>query len=193
MRNTPKVPLALLAGCALLLQSCAPVVIGGTAGAAVVANDRRSAGAFVEDQVIEAKGALGVSESIGDSVDVGITSFNRIVLLTGQAPTRELRNKVQETVEGIPNIRQIHNRVQIANPASMTQSLADSSITSRVKLALLGSQETGFSGLDIKVVSELGVVYLMGIVTPEQAANAVRITRNVSGVLNVVRLFEYSE
>ncbi len=193
MRETPSIPLALLACGALLLQSCAPVAIGGAAGAAVVASDQRTAGALVEDQVIEAKGALALSDSVGSSVDVGITSFNRVVLLTGQAPTRELRGQVLKTVEAIPNIRQIHNRIQIANPSAVTQSLSDTVITSRVKLALLGSQEEGFSGLDIKVTSELGVVYLMGIVTQEQAATAVDIARNVSGVLNVVKLFEYLE
>lgn len=193
MRDTPSIPLALLACGALLLQSCAPVAIGGAAGAAVVASDQRTAGALVEDQVIEAKGALALSDTVGSSVDVGITSFNRVVLLTGQAPTRELRGQVLKTVEAIPNIRQIHNRIQIANPSAVTQALSDTVITSRVKLALLGSQAEDFSGLDIKVTSELGVVYLMGIVTPGQAATAVDISRNVSGVLNVVKLFEYLE
>lgn len=193
MRDTPSILLALLACGALLLQSCAPVAIGGAAGAAVVASDQRTAGALVEDQVIEAKGALALSDTVGSSVDVGITSFNRVVLLTGQAPTRELRGQVLKTVEAIPNIRQIHNRIQIANPSAVTQALSDTVITSRVKLALLGSQAEDFSGLDIKVTSELGVVYLMGIVTPGQAATAVDISRNVSGVLNVVKLFEYLE
>ena len=179
-----------LAG-ALALQSCGPAIIGGGVATAGVANDSRTAGALVEDQLIEAKIALSVSDALDDSVDVDVISYNRIVLLTGQAPTPELRAQVQQIVEDTQNVRQIHNRITLANPSSVTQSLADASVTSKVKFALLSSQEEGFSGLDIKVVTELGAVYLMGLVTQEQAATAVEIARNVSGVLNVVKIFEY--
>jgi len=185
---------AMAVGLALALpglQSCAPIAIGGATAAAGVANDRRTAGALVEDQVIEAKVLLAISEALDDQVEVGAISFNRVMLLTGQAPTPALRNRVEEIAEGIENVRQIHNRITIANPSSLTQGVADAAVTSKVKVALLGSQVPGFSGLDIKVVTELGVVYLMGIVTQEQAATAVDITRNVSGVLNVVKIFEY--
>ncbi len=185
--------LTLLAGCGLVLQSCAPLAIGSGVTAGAVASDKRTTGSLVEDQVIEAKTSLILADEIGESAEIEVTSFNRIVLLTGQSPTRELRNQAQELVEGIENVREIHNRITIANPASVTQGLSDSAVTSKVKLALLGVQRGDFSGLQIKVVTELGVVYLMGIVTEEHGAIAVDTAREVSGVLNIVKLFEYKD
>lgn len=172
-------------------SGCAPVILAGGASGAIVANDERTAGAFIEDQEIELKLAFQISEEIGRQVNVNVTSVNRRALLTGQVPTEKLHRHVLEIVNGVANIREVIDRLDIAGPSSVTARAADTTLTAKVKSALCGVQTPGFSCLDVKVVSESGVVYLMGLVTKSQAEIAVQRVRETSGVLKAVKVFEY--
>lgn len=180
----------------LLLASggcAAPVLLAGSAGAAVVASDERSAGAFVEDQTIELKIHLQVQEEFGRQVNVNATSVNRRVLLTGQVPNKKTHRRVLEIVGNIENIEQVIDELVQSNPSSVTSRLSDSTLTLKVKTTLCGLQDDGFSCLDIKVTTENGVVYLMGLVTPKQEQIATDTTKHVGGVLRVETLFERSK
>jgi osmotically-inducible protein OsmY len=182
--------LLLLAFLAPVMQACAPVVAGGAVvGGAVVASDRRTSGAYVEDQGIEIKAANRISESLGDKVHINVTSYNRTVLVTGEAPSEETRQEVERIVRGIPNVRGVVNEVAIAGLSSFTARSNDTFITSKVKARFLEANK--FQPTHIKVVTEGGVVYLLGIVTRQEAADATDLASTTSGVQKVVKLFEY--
>lgn len=178
---------------ALLSSGCAPAILVGGTTAGVVANDERSTGSFVEDQEIELKILFQVAEELGRQVNVNATSYNRRVLLTGQVPNDQLRKHVLNIISSIDNIREVLDQMETANPSSLTSRAADSALTLKVKAALCGLQVAGFSCLDTKVVTEKGVVYLMGLVTAEQEKIAVNTSSRVSGVLKVNTLFERAQ
>lgn len=181
--------LLLLALLAPALQGCFPVVAGGVAGAAVVAGDRRTSGAYVEDQGIEMKAGSRIAETLSGKVHVNVTSYNRNVLLTGEAPTQELRDEVERIVRGVPNVRGITDEVAVAGTSTLSARSNDSYITSKVKARFIDAGK--FQPIHVKVVTEAGVVYLMGLVTKQEAQDAVDITRGTAGVQKVVKLFEY--
>lgn len=175
----------------LLLSGCpAAIVAGGASGAAAV-NDNRSIGALAEDEVIETKTLLKIVDKFGGAVHVSATSYNRRVLLTGQAPSEEIRREIIGIVKGVENVRSFVDEMEIGNPSSLTARLSDAALTGRVKAALCRLQREGFSCLDIKVVTEKGVVYLLGLVEREEAATAIETARRVPGVINVVKVFEF--
>jgi len=175
----------------LLLQACAPVLVAGAATGASVANDRRTAGTVLEDQSIELKasGAIQADEALSKSVHVSVTSFNDIVLLTGQAPTRALRDQVLEHVRSTKKVRGIHNEISIENPTSFNTRSNDTWITTKCKSTLLGAK--GLEATHIKIVTEDGVVYLMGLVTRQEGDTAAKTVQQVTGVQRVVKVFEY--
>lgn len=178
---------------ALLLGGCAPaIVVGGSTGA-IVANDERSAGSFIEDAEIEAKIFLQVSEELGQQVNVSATSYNRRVLLVGQVPSEKIRKHVVGIVGGIENVREVLDQMEAGNPSSYVSRASDSALTARVKATLCSLQVAGFSCLDVKVVTEKGIVYLMGIVTDAQSKTAVETVRRVPGVIKVNTLFEQEQ
>lgn len=181
-------PLVLLP----LLAGCAPALLGGGVGASVIANEERTAGSFIEDQTIEFKIANRMLD-LGGQVNVDAVSYNRRVLLLGQVPTEEMQQHVVSLVEQIENVRQIYNYLEIGGNASLAANTADAVLTGKIKAVLCSLQVPGFSCLDIKVVSNSGVVYLFGLVSEEQAATAVQETRSQSGVKRVVKLFEYQK
>ena len=123
-------------------------------------------------------------------MNISTTSYNRRVLLTGQVPDKNLHKHVLNIVNSIDNIREVIDEIEIANPSSLTSRLADAALTSKVKGTLCGLQIEGFSCLDVKVVSEKGIVYLLGLVTKKQEKIAVDTARRVSGVLKVKTVFE---
>jgi len=178
-----------------LLTGCAPVVIGGAAaGTAVVANSRRSPGSVVDDETIEVKARLALLENkeLNSQVHVEITSYNEIVLLTGEAPTPELRTQVEDLVKKIPMVRLIHNEMTIAAPSSYMTRASDSLITAKVKTEILGINNIeGFNGTRVTVVTSNGTVYLMGLLTHKEADAVTEKARQVGGVQRVVKLFEY--
>lgn len=190
MKNNSLIILFLL--CPLfVLQGCAPVVVAGAAAGASVANDRRTAGTVLEDQSIELKAgsAIQADEALSKSVHISVTSFNNIVLLTGQAPTRALREQVLEHVRSIDKVKGIHDEISVEDPTSFNTRSNDTWITTKCKSTLLGAK--GLDATHVKVVTEDGVVYLMGLVTREEGNTAAKTVQQVTGVQKVVKVFEY--
>jgi len=180
----------------LLLSGCAAVVVGAgvAAGAtATVAHDRRTTGVFIEDGAIEQKATKGFSADaeIKDSSHINVTSYNTVVLITGEAPSEDIRNRITNIVREIPKVTHVYNEVTIAAPSSWTSRSSDSLITSKVKTNLLTLDD--FDGTRVKVVTDKGVVYLMGIVTRSEADIATGEAQRTGGVQKVVKLFQYIE
>lgn len=176
----------------LVLQSgCTAMVVGGAAAGAAVALDRRTAGSIVEDENIEIKFThlYLQNEKMHKSSHVNATSYNGWLLLTGEAPTITLKGQIQEMASSITNVSRIFNEINIAEPSSLTTRSSDAYITSKVKAHLYSDQKT--KGYHVKVVTENGIVYLMGLLTPEEADNATEIARTIGGVQRVIKLFEY--
>jgi osmotically-inducible protein OsmY len=164
------------------------------AGTVTVANSRRSPGAIVNDETIELKARLAILEhkELNSQVHVEITSYNEIVLLTGEAPTPELRTQVEDLVKKIPMVRLIHNEMTIAAPSSYMTRASDSLITAKVKTEILGINNIeGFNGTRVTVVTSNGTVYLMGLVTHKEADAVTEVARQVGGVQRIVKVFEY--
>lgn len=181
----------LLVGFAVILQGCASMIIAGGATAGAMANDRRTSGAYVDDETIEWKiiDVLYQDEQIDQQTHLNATSFNGIVLLTGEIPNQEMRVKIDEKIRKIRGVRQLHDETSIAAPSSMMSRSGDTWITSTVKTAML-TDDTDM-GARTKVVTDKGVVYLMGIVSPQEANKLTDIARRVGGVQKVVKVFEY--
>lgn len=181
--------LALVAGVVPALQGCFPVVATGVGTGALMVSDRRTSGAYVEDEAIEWKSAHAIKEKLGDHVHVNVTSYNRNVLLTGEAPTAAVRDQLPQIISGVPNLRGVTNDVQVAGHSSLTARSNNTIITSKVKARMIDSADVQAN--QIKVVTEGGTVYLMGLVTQREAEAATQVARTTSGVKKVVRVFEY--
>ena len=183
---------ALCLGAACLagaLSACAPLVIGGAmAGGAMVATDRRTSGAQLEDQGIELRATNRLRDVLGDRGNVSITSYNRQVLLTGEVANEADKALVEKTVAGVENVRTIVNELAVLGASSLTQRSADTLTTGRVKAAMVDARD--LSSNAFKVQTTRGTVYLMGRVTQREADRATDITRNTSGVQRVVRVLE---
>ena len=183
----------LRAGAALLaaaaLSGCAALVVGGAAvGTALMVTDRRTAGTQLEDQNIELKSLTRISEAVGDRGHISATSYNRQVLLTGEVASEADRAAVEQSIGRIEGVRSIVNELAVMGATSMTARSNDLVLTSKVKASFIDAKDLHASA--IKVVTERGVVYLMGRVTEREAARATEIARGVSGVQKVVRVFE---
>ncbi len=181
----------LLVGFAVILQGCAGMIIAGGATAGAMANDRRTSGAYVDDETIEWKiiDVLYQDEQIDQQTHLNATSYNGIVLLTGEILNQEMRVKIDEKIRSVQGVRQLHDETSIAAPSSMMSRSGDTWITSKVKTAML-TDDTDM-GARTKVVTDKGVVYLMGIVSPQEADKLTEIARRVGGVQKVVKVFEY--
>jgi osmotically-inducible protein OsmY len=177
----------------LLFSGCAAVVIGGVAAGATatVAHDRRTTGVFVEDESIEQKAlkSFSADKEIKDSSHINVTSYNTVVLITGETPNEDIRNRVVNIVREIPKVTHVYNELTIAAPSSWTSRSSDSLITSKVKTNLLTVKD--FDGTRVKVVTDKGVVYLMGILTRPEADIATGEAQRTGGVQKVVTLFQY--
>lgn len=172
------------------LSACAPAMFGGVIGTAMVASDRRTSGAQVEDEGIEQRGGTAVRENFGEKVaHINITSYNRQVLITGEVADERVRAQVEQLITKVPNVRSIVNELGIGPVSSLGDRSTDSLITARVKAAMIDSEDI-FANV-YKVVTERGTVYLMGRVTQREAARATEIVRGVPSVKRVVRVFEY--
>lgn len=179
---------ALAAAALATLPGCIPLAVTGAAGTAMfMANDRRTTGMYIEDENIELK-ILAIKDSY-KAAHVNGTSFNRHVLLTGEAPDEATRSRVEADVRAISNVKEVTNEIQVAGSSSLASRGSDTLITSNVKTRMLNNPK--FSATHVKVVTEAGTVYLMGIVTPEEGDAAVEIARTTSGVVRVVKVFEY--
>jgi osmotically-inducible protein OsmY len=193
MKKITTLMIAGVVGSTLLLQSCVPIVVAGAATGAVVARDRRTMGSFVDDQGIEVKAGqeLASQKKLYQATHISFTSYNGIVLITGEAPTHAMRARVENIVRDIPRVRRIYNEIEVIEPISVGQRTQDTWTTTKVKTNLFVK-----SSLDpsrIKVVTSNGVVYLMGIVTRNEATIATESARANTGVEKVVKIFEYTD
>lgn len=177
---------SLLLGAAL--SACAPVLVGGAVMTGMAASDRRTTGAQIEDERIETRGAGRLRENLGDRVHINIVSYNRQVLLTGEVPNEQDKQLAEQVVSRVENVRAIINELAVLAPSTLTQRSSDALVTGRVKSNLIDAKDLQSNAF--KVVTERGVVYLLGRVTPREADRATDLARRTSGVQKVVRLFE---
>ncbi len=171
------------------LSGCAAVLLGGAfVGGSMVVMDRRSTGTQVDDESIELKSSNRVSEVMGDRGRVSVTSYNRLVLITGEVPTEADKAKVEQAVDRVDNVRSVVNELAVGPPSSIGTRSSDTLITSKVKASLVDAKDVQAN--TVKVVTERGIVYLMGVVSEREAKRASDIARGVGGVMKVVRVFD---
>jgi osmotically-inducible protein OsmY len=194
MTTTPfqRFAIALASGTVLVagLSACVPLVVGGAAavGVGMVATDRRSSGAQLDDQGIELRAAARVREIANDNMYVSVTSFNRQVLLTGAVGSEADRRRVEDVVARVDNVRSVVNELTIGQSSTFQERSNDLFISGKVKASLLDAKDIFANSF--KVVTERGVVYLMGIATRRETDRATEIARGISGVQKVVRVVE---
>jgi osmotically-inducible protein OsmY len=155
----------------------------------MMADDRRTSGTVVEDETIEIRAANRISEKYGERVNISATSFNRFVLLTGQAPTDEIKKDVSVLVLEVQNVRNVQNELVVGGNSSTSSRASDALLTSQVKGRLAQNKEVGAN--HVKVVSENGTVFLMGLVTRAEGESAATTAAKTSGAQRVVKVFEY--
>ncbi|ATE58874.1 BON domain-containing protein [Thauera sinica] len=172
-----------------VLQGCFPVVATGVGATAAMVADRRTSGTYIEDEAIEWKASGRISEHFGSNTHVNVTSYNRNVLLTGEVPNENTRAEVERLVAGVEHVKGIINEVVVGPTSSLTTRGNDTLITSNVKARMVDSQNV--PAHNVKVVTEVNVVYLLGMVTRAEADAAAEVARTSKGVRKVVRAFEY--
>ena len=173
------------------LQGCFPLVAAGIGTTALVADDRRTSGIMVEDENIENKILLRVEQKHGAKSHINATSYNRIVLLTGEATSPDVREDIERIARSVENVRNVHNEIAVTQPTTLMLRGNDTVLTSKVKARFVEANK--FRANHVKVVSENSVVYLMGLVKRQEAQDATEIARTSGGVHRVVRLFEYTD
>ena len=179
----------LAAALSTQLTACVPMIVGGAAVGGSMAADRRTSGTYIEDQAIELKASKAIADSLKEKVHANITSFNRQVLITGEVSDDANKKKAESLVKPIENVANIKNYLEIAKNSSIGTRTNDAYITSKVKANFL--KENKFAANYVKVVTESGTVYLLGLVTHKEADDAVEIARSIQGVKAVVKVFEY--
>ena len=186
----PRLGGLLLASLAIsgVLGGCVAAVGGAVAGGAMMAVDRRTTGAQVDDQTIELRASNAITAAIGERGNVSATSYNRVVLLTGEVPTEADRAKVEAVVAKVENVRAVVNELAVMPNSTLGQQSTDTITTGKVKAAFIDTKDLQMAS--IKVVTERGVVYLMGRVTEAESTTAANVTRSVGGVQKVVKVFE---
>lgn len=189
MRLHPGVAVFILALTSSLLTGCAPILIAGVGTSAFMAEDRRTSGAFIEDEVIENKVQHRINQRYGYSAHINAVSFNYNVLLAGQVPNEDVKRDVETIAQGVEHVRHVYNEAQVGPILALSARSSDTYITSKIKARFLDAQK--FSVNHVKVYTEDGTVFLMGIVTRDEADAATDIARTTDGVKKVVRLFEY--
>ena len=177
---------ALLSGA---LAACVPLVVGGAvAGGSMVAIDRRTSGAQLDDESIELRASSRIRSELGTRVRASVTSYNRQVLLTGEVPNLKDKQLVEQVVATVDNVASVVNELAVLNSPSLMERSSDALLTGRVKAMLLDARDLQFSAF--KVVTERGTTYLMGRVTQREADRASEVVRTTPGVQKVIRLFE---
>ena len=187
--------LVLMAAAAVLLagttlSGCAPIAAGGAVTGAVITNDRRTAGTVLEDQTVESKAAdfLKADGELAAQAHINVTSFNLMVLVTGEAPTEALKTRTIEYISRIAKVRHVYDEIRVAAPSPSSARANDGLITTKVKTKLISIRD--ISALDIKVVTENGVTYLMGLVDQATGDAVAQAVASVGGIQKVVKLFE---
>ncbi len=191
IRNRFTTAVLLAAACAGLsatLTGCVPVAAVGVGAGALVFADRRPTETYIADEAIETRAANRISEKYGDRVHVNVTSFDRAVLLTGEVPNEATRTEIEGIIGSVPNVKALTDELIVAGPSSFGARSNDGYITSKVKARFVDANK--FAANHVKVVTEGGTVYLLGLVTQREADDAVEIARTTGGVQKVVRVFE---
>jgi len=175
----------------IILQGCAAIFVASAAGGAMVATDRRTAGVLIEDQNIELKFTTRLTENIelDDNSHINAVSYNNILLLVGQTPQQDYKNQIGDLARKVPSVKRVHNEIRISAPNSMMTRSSDSYITTKIKTSM--TLEKNFSSGAIKVITEDGEVFLMGLVSAHEAKIATTIAKNTDGVKKVIDVFEY--
>ena len=187
--RAPLAALAIMTAVTLLGGCAAPLLVGGAmAGGAMSFTDRRTTGTQLEDETIELKSGGRLREVLGDRSHVNVTSFNRLVLITGETPTEADRVAAEKAVAQIENVRATLNELAVGGNSAMTARANDTLVTSKVKASYLDAKDLQSNA--IKVVTERGTVFLMGRVTERESTRAGEIARGVGGVARVVKAFE---
>ena len=170
------------------LSACAPLIVGGAVMTGVMATDRRTTGTQVEDESIELKVANAVRQDLGDRIHLNVTSFSRQVLLSGEVRTAADKERAEKLARSQENVNAVVNDLAVMPVSTLTQRSKDTVITGRVKASFVDAKDLQVNA--VKVVTERGIVYLMGRVTAREAKRATDIARSISGVTKVVRVFE---
>lgn len=185
----PLAALALGGMLAITVSGCVEMAVGGVVATALAASDRRTLGAQTEDRAIQFKGDSRISKLVGDNGHVNINSFNRKVLLTGEVRDEQLKAAVEREAAGVEGVQSIVNEIAVAGSSSLTSRSSDALITGKVKASFVDAKDLFANSF--KVVTERGVVYLMGRVTEREGQRAAEIASGVSGVQKVVKVFDY--
>lgn len=179
---------ALIAASIPFISGCFGVAAVGVGAGALLLGDRRAPETYVTDEGIELRANNRLSENYGSKEHINVTSYNRMVLLTGEVSSPEVKASVEKLISGVPNVKSISNELAIAGSSSLGGRSNDTYLTSKVKARFVDAQQ--FSAQHVKVVTEAGVVFLLGLVTQTEADAAADIARTTGGVQKVVRVFE---
>jgi osmotically-inducible protein OsmY len=192
MLKSKKIYLPIILSATLLLQSCVGLIIGAGMGAASVAHDRRTIGTQVDDTTTAGRIATAMSKNtaIKDQASISVQVFNGTALLVGQAPTRALMQQAEKLASSVKNIKKIHNQIRLGSPITANIIANDAWLASKVKAKLIADKR--IDGLHIEIEVENGEVFLMGLVNEQESDIAVDITRNIQGVKQVIKAFEYT-
>jgi osmotically-inducible protein OsmY len=170
------------------LTGCFPAAVVGVSAGALVASDRRLTESYLSDEAIKTRASSRIDQYFGDATHVNVTSYNRNVLLSGECLSEEDKARIGKLVAEVPNVRVVYNQLVVAQASSLGERTNDAYITSKTKARFVDSSD--FSARHVKVVTERGTVFLLGLVTQQEADAAVEIARTTGGVQGVVRLFE---
>ena len=181
--------IVLGAALAASLSGCVGLAVGGAVMTAVSANDRRTIGMQTEDKSINVKAEIKMQQLTGEHGHVNVTSYNRKVLLTGEVRDEAMKQAAEREVRAIENVVSVINELEVGGPSSYTSRSNDALITTKVKASLVDKKT--ISATSVKVTTERGVVYLMGLVTPREGNIAADVAKGVAGVNRVVKIFEY--
>jgi osmotically-inducible protein OsmY len=171
---------------ALSVSACAPLVLGGAVGGAFMVTDRRTSGAFVEDQGIELKAERRIRDNMGERVHVNVSAYNRVALLTGEVPSEADREAAEKWVASTENVQRVINALGVLGNSSLTSRSSDVITANKIRLTLVDAR--GLQSNAFKVIVERGEVYLMGMVTEREASQAAELASTVSGVQKVVKV-----
>lgn len=175
----------------LTIQGCSSILSATTAEPLDSAPDKRSTGSYIDDEIIEVKALVNIDKASPELAQshISVTSYNGIVLLAGQVSTEAARQLAAQTAAAINKVRRVHNEITVSGQTSLVARTNDSWITTKIKTRLMAAADV--QSHRIKVVTENGVVYLMGIVSREEADRATELARTTAGAQKVVKLFEY--
>lgn len=187
LRALSALPLIAALGCGLL-TACAPLVVGGMVGTAMMATDRRTSGTQLEDQGIELKAGKRLAEKLGDRIHINVNSYNRVVLLTGETRTEEDKAEAERIVAEVENVGRVANELQVGFISSLSSRSNDVLIAGKIKASLVDARDLVSNAF--YVVVERGEVFMLGRVSEREAHRASEIARGVAGVTKVVRMFE---